>query len=982
MSVASDGTQGNKESCTPSISGDGRYVVFDSIATNFVASDYNTHDVFVHDMQTGMTRRISVYSGVNEKEVSDGSSEIPVISSDGKCVVYLSDAGSLVNNDTNSWMTDIFETNTIDPATHAKLSDIFLSEGSLPFLPDTTTYSVNVDSIVDSITVKPYIQYNLGTVTVNGIAAVSGSASQSISLAYGTNTISVAVTAEDGITTNTYTITVNRATASNVNLKVLGVSAGSLSPKFASATTEYTVNLDAGITNMTVTPVVQDNTSTIKVNGSAVSSGSASQIINLAAGSNTIEIVVTATDSTTKTYTVTVHVSSNFWDNKYLMSSKIVSVSSDGTLGNALSSHSSISADGRYIAFNSAASNLVSNDTNGDADTFVRDTQTDKTTMVDVASDGTVSAGIDQGVYMPPAISADGRYVVFLSSANNLVSGDTDTYSDLFLRDMQAGTTTRVNVSSVGTVVPTDGFINYAISGDGRYVAFSSLTNLDNGDFSVVQNLYIHDMQTGKTQSVAVSSSGIRGNKEVRLPSLSYDGRYIAFESDSTNLVPDDTNGANDIFVHDMQTGTTKIVSTDSNGAIGDKDSYSTMINNDGRYVTFVSDSTNLVTGDTNGKSDIFVHDMQTGETKRVSVASDGTQGDDKSGRSYYRTYISGNGRYVTFESDATNLVPDDTNAKTDIFVRDTWMDKSRRVSVSVDGTQGNDESACPTMSSDGKYITYYSHATNLTTGDTNNTDDVFLTTAVDPTSNANLSNLTISSGTLSPTFATDMTDYTTSVDSGVGSITVTPTLEYSGATVKVNGTAVTSGSASQAISLSSGTNTIPVVVTAADGTTVKTYTITVTKEVSASYAITMKVTSVAAYNEAVVTIKNSAGSVLYTLNPGTDGMLTTPLLPAGSYTVECSKEAFLKTTIRNIPIADKAVTLSDVVLIPGDLDGDGKINTTDTTIINSCYNVTSSSGKYKLVYDFNRDGKINTSERSAVFLNYNKSNKVIDYVG
>jgi len=663
----------------------------------------------------------------------------------------------------------------------------------------------------------------------------------------------------------------------------------------------------------------------------------------------------------------------NLWRDSTSIVTTRVSVASDGTQSNGNSILSDISADGRYVVYPSEATNLVSNDTNGKKDIFWHDTKTGETKIVSIAGDGTQGDGDSDD----PEISGDGRYVVYQSSATNLVSGDTNGCIDVFMYDMQNGTTTRVSIASDGT--QGDGLsCAPTISSDGRYVVYTSMAkNIVSGITTTTWRVYMYDTQTATAQLLSKADDGTLANAPSMHSSISGDGHYVAFMSQATNLISGDTNAKPDIYVYNTQTATVARVSVASNGAQGDSDSTLPQISDDGNFVVFQSSATNLASGDTNGCMDVFEHNMQTGITTRVSVASDGTQGNAYSGPAD----VSGDGKYVVFWSEASNFVAGDTYGTYDEFVYDMQTGSTRRVSETSDGTPANGEVDNPVISSNGKYVSYYGLVSNLVSGDTNGKHDVFLATAVDLTTDANLSNLAISSGTLSPTFAADTTEYTASVGSDVNSLIVTPTIEYSGATVKVNGTSVTSGSASQAISLSSGTNTIPVVVTAADGTTTKTYTITVTKA-SSGYAIAMKVTSIAAYNEAVVTIKNSAGSVLYTLNPGTDGVLTTPLLPVGSYTVECSKAGFLKTTIRNIPIVDKAVTLSNVVLTPGDLDGDGKINTTDTTIINSCYNVTSSSGKYKLVYDFNRDGKINTSERSAVFTNYGKSNTVIDYVG
>jgi Tol biopolymer transport system component len=180
-------------------------------------------------------------------------------------------------------------------------------------------------------------------------------------------------------------------------------------------------------------------------------------------------------------------------------------------------------------------------------------------------------------------------------------------------------------------------------------------------------HIFVHDRQTGTTTQVSVDSLGNQGLDISGAPSISADGRYVAFESDATNLVAGDTNGFSDIFVHDLQLGTTTLVSVDSTGAEGDNNSNFSSISDDGRYVAFQSDATNLVADDNNGSTDVFVHDLQTGATTLVSVDSTDVQGNDDSSSAS----MSADGRSVTFQSVAFNLVAGDTNLAPDIFVDD-----------------------------------------------------------------------------------------------------------------------------------------------------------------------------------------------------------------------------------------------------------------------------------------------------------------------
>ena len=374
-----------------------------------------------------------------------------------------------------------------------------------------------------------------------------------------------------------------------------------------------------------------------------------------------------------------------------------VSVDSSGVQGNSDSFTASISADGRYVAFESFATNLIPGDVNGSMDIFVHDRLTGLTERVSVGSSD-------------PSITADGRYVTYASGLH------------VYVHDRQTGHTTLVSVDSSG--VPGNGFsLDPSSSADGRYVAFQSLaTNLVLGDTNSSADIFVHDLQTGDTTRVSVNSSSVEGNNDSFRPSISADGRNVAFDSFASNLAAGDLNLYMDTYVHDRQTGATTLVSVNSTGVGGNSSSSHPSISADGRYVAFESDATNLVSGDTNGKPDIFVHDLQTGETTRVSVNSSGGQGNG------YCSYpsISGDGRDVAFQSSDTNLVAGDTNTFPDIFVHDRQTGVTRRVSLNSSGGQGNGSSTFPSISSNGLTVAFQSEANNLVSGDTNAKSDIF----------------------------------------------------------------------------------------------------------------------------------------------------------------------------------------------------------------------------------------------------------------
>jgi extracellular elastinolytic metalloproteinase len=394
------------------------------------------------------------------------------------------------------------------------------------------------------------------------------------------------------------------------------------------------------------------------------------------------------------------------------------SVSSDGVEGDGASQRSSVSGDGRYVAFESRSSNLVPGDTNGASDIFVHDRVTGVTERVSVASDGT-QANANSFV---ASISADGRYVAFYSIATNLVPGDTNGASDIFVHDRVTGVTERVSVASDGTQANANSLVP-SLSADGRFVAFQSVaTNLVPGDTNGNNDIFVHDRVTGVTERVSVASDGTQGNGISTTADISGDGRFVAFQSAASNLVPGDTNGATDVFVHDRLTGVTERVSVASDGTQGNANTSEASLSADGRYVAFQSAASNLVPGDTNGATDVFVHDRLTGVTERVSVASDGAPGDANS----FSASVSADGRYVAFDSGATNLVADDTNGFRDVFVHDRETGVTQRVSVTSDGTQGNGTTSEPAISADGRYVAFESAASNLVPGDTNEVQDVF----------------------------------------------------------------------------------------------------------------------------------------------------------------------------------------------------------------------------------------------------------------
>lgn len=384
---------------------------------------------------------------------------------------------------------------------------------------------------------------------------------------------------------------------------------------------------------------------------------------------------------------------------------------SDGSYGPPV-----VSADGRYVTFSSAASNLVPNDRNGVRDVFVRDLRTGQTQRVSVddkGCDGCTSQAFSTSSDSP-VISSDGRFVAFAADGQMLV----------FDRRTDAP-------EPVGRYGPDDPWdpLDGALPGwprgistDGRFVLFSSgASDLVPGD-SGFTDVFVHDRSSGETERVSVNRLGGQANHASVAEAISADGRYVAFTSWASDLVEGDTNGVEDAFVQDLETGRTERVSVDGAKEEGNASSRVRAITPDGRFVAFESSASNLVPGDTNGRRDIFVRGRDTATTERVSVTSAEGQ---TNGHSRDSVAISADGRYVAFESLAGNIST--TPVRGQVFRRDRQLGKTTLMSVGSDGARPDFASGGAAISADGQTVAFFSGASNLVNDDTNGGQDVFV---------------------------------------------------------------------------------------------------------------------------------------------------------------------------------------------------------------------------------------------------------------
>lgn len=378
----------------------------------------------------------------------------------------------------------------------------------------------------------------------------------------------------------------------------------------------------------------------------------------------------------------------------------------------------SISATGRYAAFRSLATNLVANDTNDYSDIFLYDRVANSLKRVSVSSDGTEG----NNASADPALSADGRWVAFDSGADNLkpaAVADSNNTTDVFLFDPHNNVRKLISLAAGGSSTGNGTSTNPSVSADGRYVAFeSTASDLVAADGNAhISDIFVRDSKSNALWLISKAYNGAAANGASSNPAISADGRYVAYVSEASNLVNPDTNNAADIFVYDRLLNYTRRISVETlSGNQADGGSSHPAISADGRYIAFNSSATNLVGigNDSNGFNDVFVFDRVNSTIRMVSVDPAGNEADGPSGLYHGVVSISADGRLVAFDSDASNLIADDTNSTTDVFVRDLITNKTTLASVANDGQLGNSSSEDAGISADGRFVSFASNATNF----------------------------------------------------------------------------------------------------------------------------------------------------------------------------------------------------------------------------------------------------------------------------
>jgi Tol biopolymer transport system component len=631
VSVARDGTEGNGAAVSRlSLSADGRYVAFTSQATNLAPNDTNSfEDAFVHDRVTGATRLVDEIAPGRTASIGAFN---PSMSRDGRRVAFQTQSPDLVADDTNG------------------KADVFVRD-----MVTNTTLRVSLDAAGHQI-----------------VGWDSGDASISA----------------DG----------------------KRVAFGTFSPDVVAGDTNGKIDLF-------VRDLASGETTRVSIAPSGAQPMAHSQQPRVADGSGPVAFM-NADDALLPG-------DGNGWPDVFFHTAngdlQIVTRKTTG-IPNAEQTQPALDADGSVVAFVSDATNLVRANQAPKA-VFVRDepSKTNEYASVRVAGTATPTAGAT------PALNGDGNLVAF--TTEDSLDSDAGFLRKVYVRDRAAGTVSLASVASNGTLA--DGPSRApSLSTTGRYVAFlSTATNLVAGDTNGFEDAFVHDRVAGTTTRVDIANDGSEANAPVLGARMSGDGSAVVFWTAASNLVPNDTNGAVDVFVRDVVASTTTRVSVDDSGAQANGDSRNAAIDGSGEVIVFESSATDLVAADTNGATDVFVHRLATGTTTLVSRATAASDG------SSTQPSLSTDGARVAFQSLATNLVTGDTNGVSDIFIVDLPSGYLQRASEPGSAGQSNGASVAAAISGDGKKVAYETDATNIVSKDVNDVRDVVIAEVKSPPS-------------------------------------------------------------------------------------------------------------------------------------------------------------------------------------------------------------------------------------------------------
>ncbi|WP_222429929.1 cadherin-like beta sandwich domain-containing protein [Paenibacillus cremeus] len=756
-------------------------------------------------------------------------------------------------------------------SSNADLSNLTLSQGTLTpaFASGTTSYTASVANAVTSVDVTPTLADGTASVKVNNSAVTSGNA-KTVNLNVGANTITVLVTAQDGTTTQSYTVTVTRAASSNADLSNLTLSAGTLTPSFASGTTSYAASVANAVISVDVTPTVADSTASVTVNGSAATSGNA-KTVNLNVGANTITVLVTAQDgTTTKSYTVTVTraASSNAdLSNLTLSQGTLTPSFASGTMTYTASVANAVtSVDVTPTLADGTASVKVNNSavTSGNAKTVNLTVGMNTITVLVTAQDGTTAQSYTVTVMRAASSNAD--------LSNLTLSAATLTPS--FASGTTTYTASVANAVTSVDVTPTlaDGTASVTVNGSAVTSGNAKAVNLTVGSNTITVLVTAQDGTTTQSYTITVTRAA-SSNADLSNLTLSQGTLTPTFASGTTSYTASVANAVASVDVTPtLADGTASV--TVNGSAVTSGNAKTVNLNVGANTITVL----------------VTAQDVTTTQSYTITVTRAASSNADLSNLT-----LSAGTLTPAFAFSTTSYTTSVGNSVYGITVTPTVADSTATVKVNGTAVTSGIASGAINLNVGTNTITV------LVTAQDNTTKTYAITVTRAASSNADLSNLTLSAGALTPAFASSTTSYTTSVGNSVYGITVTPTVADSAATVKVNGTAVTSGTASGTINLSVGSNTITVLVTAQDNTT-KTYTITVTRAPSS--------------NADLSKLTLSSGTVLPTFDPAVT-----------SYTVSVANSVYGITVTPTLADSTASVKVNGASTASGQASGSINLN-------------------------------------------------------
>jgi Tol biopolymer transport system component len=754
VNASTNGGFANGQSRQSVMTPDARYVAFASTANNLVPGDTNgLRDIFVRDLQSGTT----VLASPGAK--TSGSSDGPLITPDGRYVAFLSSAANLVPGvpqKSEVYVRDLVGGTTSVVSTNAHQ---FLTANSSAYnhaLSDDGQYVAFQGVWTAAINFRYHLPtHSIEVIQSNAVAQLNGAALRSFHnldmtpngrfvafIAKGSGTNTTQVYLWDGLTSTTNLVSQdlsgNESTNSLCDYPVVDETGRYVA--FLSTATNLTTNVVADGFHLYVRDLQESTTRLVDANSNGVAA--AKDFLNAPSFADGGRLV--AFDSTDadlvpndRNLAYDVFVRDLTTETTELISMHDPGLASQTPAGIGFDAQVAVSADGRYVAFASFPGTMLANNTNPYRAVFVRDLQSTSNLLVSVDTNGLASDGMS----LSPAISGDGRWVAFSSLADNLVIGDTNKAQDVFVRDVQIGATLLVSVSTNGVDPGDKASSDPIISTDGRYVLFRSrATNLAPGAFGSATNLFLRDLQSALTFPITTTGASCAA--------MTPDGRWVAFGGAAGSMYVWDTLGASLVYSNSTLAVSTIAISSDGNRIAGLRGSQvyvsdrslgsnwvlvssslpasrshaGLQFSADGRFLVYTT-AEPLVSGDTNGTTDVYLYDFVNQTIHLVSHGYDSLVGNGASDA----PQISSNGRFVAWRSLADNLIPGDTNGVADVFLYDRTSEQILLLSGSAFGAwTGNDHSGWPLFSADGQTIIFQSWASDLVTQDFNQTGDLF----------------------------------------------------------------------------------------------------------------------------------------------------------------------------------------------------------------------------------------------------------------